>query len=89
MKRTRLRRKGARAKREEDALDWFRFVVKARDNYTCQRCRQDGWIAHHMKLRNLAFKKEKHCPSIGVCLCWECHTAIHGHHATDWKEWFL
>lgn len=85
MKRTRLRRVGARTARERAALMAFRAAIQDRAQGHCERCGERGELhAHHILPRS---RGGKHTPENGAFLCWRCHAAVHDHTAEDWKAW--
>lgn len=81
----RLRRVGARAEREREALLAFQDAVMARAHGACERCmRRKGVHAHHLLPRS---RGGKHTLENGAALCARCHGAIHDHTAEDWRKW--
>ena len=69
--------------------DWRRLVMQ-RDNYLCQRCKEQGRItvakiAHHIKPTNeypeLALDIDN-----GQALCFKCHEEIHERKTKKVKE---
>lgn len=90
-KRTPLRKVGARAKREADALREFRREVFERDRWTCRRCgvfwpKGVGLEAHHLLPRA---RGGSHDPSNGAALCSSCHMGIHTGTAIDYERWLV
>lgn len=85
MKRTPLRRYGARAQREAEALAAFRAAVLARGRCEVEGCRRTKRLeAHHIKPRS---RGGKHEAANGLALCSEHHRAIHDHSLKDWRRY--
>jgi len=84
-----LRRKGARAIRDEEHEERFRQTVKRRAGNRCERCGSFwGLQAHHRNRRRGKTPEERHDPAKGSCLCAFCHEKIHRHAVEDWQDWF-
>lgn len=98
MKRTPLRRYGARAKRDAAALAEFRLLVHTRalwsygpythlhpKLYKCERCKRitETIHAHHIVSRARGGAHEE---SNGAALCFTCHREVHDH-IGEWKRW--
>lgn len=91
MKRTPIKRVGARARREADALRAFRREVFARAKWTCERCgvfwpKTVGLEAHHRLPRS---RGGTHDPSNGNALCWQGHQSIHDHAVPEWRDFIV
>jgi hypothetical protein len=63
----------------------WHLAVLARDNYTCQHChrqfkpRTPHLAAHHLK-GYTEYPELRYDLENGLCLCGECHMAVHGKH---------
>lgn len=92
-RKTRLRKRGARAEREAEALAEFRRAVLARARWVCERCSERAgfmpytWLhAHHIKPRS---RGGTHDPENGAALCGYCHMGVHSHTVKDWRSWII
>ena len=81
LRRTRMKRVGKRALREADQLAAFRANPPVR----CERClKRRNVEAHHVLPRS---RGGPHTTDNRHWLCFLCHSGVHDHTATDWKEW--
>lgn len=95
-KRKALARRGARSKREAEALAAFRKAVLERAGYKCERCRKPSHPvygprleAHHRLARSQGGSND---PSNGAALCGGpdgCHARVTDHRAPDWRAWVI
>lgn len=84
MKRTRLRRIGARKKREMEELVEFRREVLLRAGHQCECCGGRADLhAHHRLPKSRGGSNN---PSNGACLCFRCHREAHDH-IGSWRRW--
>lgn len=88
---SKLRRVGARAAREAQALQDFRREVFKRAEYCCERCgvfwpKGVGLEAHHRLPRA---RGGSHDPSNGAALCFSCHIGVHAGTAADYERWLV
>ena len=90
----RLRKVGARAKRDAGALAEFRIAVLARADGRCERCvRTDRALhAHHIVGRGRApgWALLHDAAVNGAALCCGedgCHALVHRHAVEDWARW--
>ena len=82
-----LRRVGTRMRRRHRERWVFRVLVLQRAGGVCERCEAvDGrkLYAHHLLPRSRGGPDD---PDNGAALCRRCHSAVHDHTATDWKDW--
>jgi 5-methylcytosine-specific restriction endonuclease McrA len=88
MKRTLLRRRGRRAKREALELARLRGAVLFRASHRCERCHRTAYQldVHHLLPRS---RGGGHTEDNAAALCRPCHIKVHAHTADDWKEWVL
>ena len=85
LRRTRLRRRGARARSEAEAAAHFRDTVLRRSGSACERCgARKPLHAHHIVPRA---RGGSHDPQNGLALCARCHSGVHDHTAPDWETW--
>lgn len=87
-----LRRRGARAEREAEALAQFRLGLFERAMGRCERCKlpahpayKPSWLHPHHRLPRA--RGGTHELSNGAALCGKCHRFIHDHAVDDWREW--
>ncbi len=90
MKRTPLRRFGARRERELPDLEAFREAVLHRAQGRCERCGDRDRLDPHHMLPRASNHPLRHHPDLGAGLCRSCHNHIH-HKKTshDWKLWVV
>lgn len=85
LRKTALKRRGARSQRERRDLESMRAYVLERAGGRCERCDKLGELeVHHIRPRS---RGGRHILGNGAALCWVCHTTIHDHTAKDWQEW--
>lgn len=99
----RLRRVGARAKRELEVWRRARAEALKRTDSRCERCDPVmvfGGLAislhsfqpkrvdvHHLRARPHCTIEEKHAQKNLAVLCRGCHDLIESHRAPDWRKW--
>ena len=82
MKRTPLKRIGARAKRNATPDAIFRKAVKERDDYRCQnpKCISDWYYGKDKHVHHILSKQSRpdlrHDADNGITLCPICHTLV-------------
>lgn len=85
MKRTALKRVGARKKREMKELQRFRIEVLKAAGFACERC--GGTQDLHPHHRVPKSRGGSNDPSNGHCLDFNCHRLVHDHAVPDWRDW--
>lgn len=84
MKRTALKRVGARKKREMKELQRFRIEVLKAAGFACERCGGTQDLHAHHRLTRA--RGGLHHPDNGHCLCMKCHDGVHLK-LDDWRRW--
>ena len=93
-RRTPLRKVGAKALREQQALRDFRFAVRVMAGGRCQAhtpdCPPGAHDGHHAHHRCIADRRlGRHDPARGLLVCEQAHRYIHAHPAESYERGWL
>lgn len=80
--RKRLTRVGANAPYPPEFNEVFKEMVRQRDEYTCQQCREPGECVHHID-----YDKKNTVSENCVTLCRSCHSRTN-HNRESWQQIF-